>query len=874
MQSHLRSTNKRGQKMTIQSYFSKPSTWLPSRLTAWLSILIVAAISTACGGSGDQGREPILGLPSANLVALNVSPLTSSIQIGGVQQYVATASFADGSSKLVSSESTWTSSAPANASISTSGAAQGLSAGTVTISAKYADKTATANLTVVPSVLQSIAVTPANPSIPMGSQQIFKAIGTYSNGSSADISAISTFSASNPSIASMSTSGTSKGLLVGVTPIVASSGGLSGTTNLTVTPAVLQQLAISPINPSLQIGASQAMIVTATYTDGSTLAVTNSSTFTSSVPAIATVVSTTGIVKAVSAGTSVITANHNGMTVNTTVTVTPAQLLSIAVTPANASILIGATQSFIATGTYNDGSTANISNTVAWTSADVSKATILPGGVATGLAVGTSTMSASLNGRTGNANLTVTQATTLLSILVSPPTSDILVNNSQSYTATANYSDGSRVDITNLASWTSSNTAVATIMPTGVASGVSSGTSTINANYQTKSSSGQLTVSSTPVLASITVTPASNTVMVGNSKNFTATARYSDNTTVNITSVANWSSNEAQFATVDQNGLATGVSEGLATINANYNGRTGTGELSVTPALAIVSIAVTPLNPSATVGATQQFTAIATYNDMRTENVSNSVVWSSASPWIATVSNSIPKGLTAALSTGVTAITATQGMISGSTNFNVTAATITGINLGTAESFAVLAGNSITNNSGGLTLVTGDVGSPSQTVDPVQTAGYTNYKSGAILANALADVQVAIADAQSRPCDVNSASGINLGGLTLPPGVYCYAGAITITGTFNMNGPGLYIFRTSSTLNSSSNSIVALIGGASAANVFWVPTAPTTLGANSAFIGTIMTTSAAITMGDMATLQNGRVLSASAVTLRNNLISK
>lgn len=860
--------------MTIQSYFSKPSTWLPSRLSAWLSILIVAAISTACGGSGDQGREPILGLPSANLVALNVSPLTSSIQIGGMQQYVATASFADGSSKLVSSESTWTSSAPANASISTSGAAQGLSAGTVTISAKYADKTATANLTVVPSVLQSIAVTPANPSIPMGSQQIFKAIGTYSNGSSADISAISTFSASNPSIASISTSGTAKGLLVGVTPIVASSGGLSGTTNLTVTPAVLQQLAISPINPSLQIGSSQAMIVTATYTDGSTLAVTNSSTFTSSVPAIATVVSTTGIVKAISAGTSVITANHNGMTVNTTVTVTPAQLLSIAVTPANASVLIGATQSFIATGTYNDGSTANISNTVAWTSADVSKATILPGGVATGLAVGTSTMSASLNGRTGNANLTVTQATTLLSILVSPPTSDILVNNSQSYSATANYSDGSRVDITNLASWTSSNTAVATIMPTGVASGVTSGTSTINANYQTKSSSAQLTVSSTPALVSVTVTPASNTVMVGNSKNFTATARYSDNTTVNITSVANWSSNEAQFATVDQNGLATGVSEGLATINANYNGRTGTGELSVTPALAIVSIAVTPLNPSATVGATQQFTAIATYNDMRTENVSNSVVWSSASPSTATVSNSIPKGLTIALSTGVTAITATQGMISGSTNFNVTAATITGINLGTAESFAVLAGNSITNNSGGLTLVTGDVGSPSQTVDPVQTAGYTNYKSGTILANALADVQVAIADAQSRPCDVNSASGINLGGLTLPPGVYCYAGAITITGTFNMNGPGLYIFRTSSTLNSSSNSIVALIGGASAANVFWVPTAPTTLGANSAFIGTIMTTSAAITMGDMATLQNGRVLSASAVTLRNNVISK
>ncbi|WP_395007487.1 Ig-like domain-containing protein [Undibacterium sp.] len=860
--------------MTIQSYFSKPSTWLPSWLSSWLSILVVAAISTACGGSGDQGREPILGLPSANLVALNVSPLSSSIQIGGMQQYVATASFADGSSKVVTSESTWTSSTPANASISTSGAAQGLSAGTVTISAKYADKTATASLIVLPVVLQSIAVTPANPSIPMGSQQIFKAIGTYSNGSSADITAISTFSASNPSIASISTSGTAKGLLVGVTPIVASSGGMSGTTNLTVTPAVLQQLALSPLNPSLQVGATQAMVVTATYTDGTTLVVTNSSTFTSGTPTIATVVSSTGIVRAVSTGTSVISANYNGMTVNTTVTVTPALLLSIAVTPANASILIGATQSFIATGTYSDGSTATISSTVAWTSADISKATILSSGVATGLAVGTTTMTASLNGRTGSANLTVTQPTTLLSISVSPPTSSILANNSQAYTATASYSNGSQVDVTNLVSWTSSNTAVATIMQTGIATGLTSGSSTINASYQTKASNAQLTVTTPPTLTSVTVTPASNTVVVGSTKNFTATALYSDNTTVNVSNLATWSSNQGLIATVNQNGLATGVSEGLATINANFNGRTGTAQLTVTPALAIVSIAVSPLNPSATVGATQQFTATATYNDLSTANVSNTVVWSSANPLVATVSNSAPKGLASALSTGVTAISATQGLISGSTNFNVTAALVTGINLGAADTFAVLAGNSITNNSGGLTLVTGDVGSPSQSVDPVQTAGYTNYKSGAILASALADVQVAIADAQSRTCDVNSASGINLGGLTLPPGVYCYAGAITITGTFNMNGPGLYIFRTSSTLNSSANSIVALIGGASASNVFWVPTAPTTLGANSAFIGTVMTTSAAITMGDMATLQNGRVLSASAVTLRNNVISK
>jgi len=196
------------------------------------------------------------------------------------------------------------------------------------------------------------------------------------------------------------------------------------------------------------------------------------------------------------------------------------------------------------------------------------------------------------------------------------------------------------------------------------------------------------------------------------------------------------------------------------------------------------------------------------------------------------------------------------------------------LSLGRAASFAVLAGTSITNNAGGTTLVVGDVGSPSQTVDPTQAAGFNNYKSGAILTGALDDLQVAITDANSRTCTVNSASGIDLGGLVLTPGVYCYAGSINITGTFTMNGPGLYIFRTASTLNTTANSVVALIGGASSDSVFWVPVGPTTLGANSVFKGSILGQSAAITAGDNTTLLTGRVLTAAAVTLRNNQITK
>ncbi|MET3120162.1 hypothetical protein AAKU64_004410 [Undibacterium sp. GrIS 1.8] len=110
--------------------------------------------------------------------------------------------------------------------------------------------------------------------------------------------------------------------------------------------------------------------------------------------------------------------------------------------------------------------------------------------------------------------------------------------------------------------------------------------------------------------------------------------------------------------------------------------------------------------------------------------------------------------------------------------------------------------------------------------------------------------------------------------MTLTPGVYCYAGAISITGTFTMSGPGVYIFRTSSTLNTTANSIVALTNGATYDSVFWVPVGPTTLGANSVFKGTILGKAAAITLGDGASLLNGRVLTGAAATLANNKITK
>ncbi|MBC3921114.1 Ig-like domain-containing protein [Undibacterium sp. CY18W] len=929
------------------------------RPLACVSAILITSLVAGCGGGGG---DPILGLPSATLSTLTVSPLTATVASGGMQQFVATATYADGASRDVTATSAWTSATPAVATVvSNTGVAKGVVSGSSVISASFGGKTASATLTVSPALLQSISLLPANPSIAVGGTQKFQAMGTYSDGTTSDITAISTFTSASPAFATVSSTGLATGVAIGSSTITAVSGVTTATTKLTVTGAGLASIALTPANPPMQIGTTQQLTVTAKYTDGSSVNVTASSSFSSATPAIATVSTATasnGLVTAIGSGTSTITATFNGSSATATVNVSSALLTSITVTPVNTNLAVGSTQQYLASGNYSDGTTANISNGVTWTTSSPLIATVLPNGLANAISTGNALVTASLVGKIASASLVVIPAVTLNSIAITPSTANLAVGSTQAFIATGTYSDGSNVNITNSVTWSSGTTPIATILSSGVATGISAGTTIITASSAGKSASSTLTVLSGTALTSITVTPANNnltvgatqslvatgnysdgstavitnsvtwtsgaspvatvsanglvsavaagstpvvaisgsksgsatinvlpvaalnsiavtpgnpTIGIGGTQNFVATGSFADGSSLNISNAVTWASANSAIASVSVNGVANGLSGGTTSIAANLSGKTGSTGFTVTPVVTLSSISLTPANASATVGASQQFIATGNYSNATTNNINTTVIWLSSATGVASVSST---GQVVAIAPGVTNISATQGALTTTTTFTVTAAPIAGINLGGATSFAVLAGTSITNNAGGTTLVSGDIGSSSQIVDPVQAAGFINYKSGAILNTALADLQVAIADANSRTCTSSSASGIDLGGQTFTPGVYCYAGAINITGTFTMNGAGLYLFRSSSTLNTTANSIVALTGGATASSVFWVPVAATTLGANSVFKGSIMAQSAGITLGDTTTLQNGRVLSGSAVTLKNNVIAR
>jgi 6-phosphogluconolactonase (cycloisomerase 2 family) len=370
---------------------------------------------------------------------------------------------------------------------------------------------------------------------------------------------------------------------------------------------------------------------------------------------------------------------------STTGTGTTATVTSISVEPANSSLPRGLTRQFTATAMYSDGTKLDVSASVTWASSVTNIAAITGTGVATALNFGTTTITATLGSVTGSATLTVSAAT-LVSISVTPVSPTIAKGTLQAFTATGIYTDNSTQTITTSVTWSSSNLFVATISNApgsiGLATAVSGGKATITAALNGATGSTVLTVSGA-TLQSISVTPANPSIPLGNSQQFTATGVYTDGTTQPLTTAVTWSSS-SPAATISNvagsQGLATAAAVGTATISAAVDGLTGTATLTVTPAT-LLSIAVTPANPSIPAGLTQAFVATGTYSDGSTQNLTTAATWTSATPAVATISNAAPtSGTATGVAAGMSIITATLGnIVSVPITLTVTAAQLVSI---------------------------------------------------------------------------------------------------------------------------------------------------------------------------------------------------
>ena len=194
------------------------------------------------------------------------------------------------------------------------------------------------------------------------------------------------------------------------------------------------------------------------------------------------------------------------------------------------------------------------------------------------------------------------------------------------------------------------------------------------------------------------------------------------------------------------------------------------------------------------------------------------------------------------------------------------------VDLGTAGSFAVLAGTTVTNT--GPSPISGSVGvAPGSAIvgfPPGIVTGGVIESATAVADTAKLDLTAAYLDAEGRlPASINHTE---LGGLNLTPGVYA-GGALTITGDLVLTGDAssVWIFQATSSLITGSASRVMLSGPVNPCNVFWQIDSTATLGTTSTMVGTVM----ALTTINAQTgaVVNGRLLARNgAVTLDSNTI--
>src|SRR5579871_1263081 len=250
--------------------------------------------------------------------------------------------------------------------------------------------------------LVSIAVTSPNPSLAVGQSEQLTATATYSDGSTKDVTTSAAWSSSATAVASVNGSGLLTPLEAGSVNVQASYSGMAGSAKVSVTDNLLS-LAVVASGNAVNIGGSLQLTAMGTYQDGKPARPVSGVSWSSSMNNLATV-NNAGLVSGLKSGTVTVTASLNSLSGSIQLSVN-AVLQSIVLSPIGPGMLVGGQEQFHAIGSYNDGSTQDLTNVAQWTTSDSSKASAAAGGVVTSESVGLVTVNASSSGITGSTAL-------------------------------------------------------------------------------------------------------------------------------------------------------------------------------------------------------------------------------------------------------------------------------------------------------------------------------------------------------------------------------------------------------------------------------------------------------------------------------------
>jgi alpha-tubulin suppressor-like RCC1 family protein/uncharacterized protein YjdB len=338
--------------------------------------------------------------------------------------------------------------------------------------------------------------------------------------------------------------------------------------------------------------------------------------------------------------------------------VVPPPVATVTVTLASTTLTVG--QSAQASAVLKDGAGNTLTGrAVTWTSSDVAVATVSASGLVQGLFPGLATITATAEGKSGTSALTVTPPP-VATVNVELGAPSLVVGKSAQASAVLRDERGTLLTGRTVA-WSSSNVGVATVTPTGLVTAVAVGSVTLTATSEGKSGSTGLAIVPPPV-ATISVSLASATVIIGQSTTATPTLRDADGNVLTGRSIV-WSSAEPTIATVSPDGVVTGVAQGTALIFASSEGTTGRAQVSVIRA-PVASVTVALASGSLLVGQNTQ--AAATLRDAGGGVLAGrTVTWTSSNPSIAPVSGNGSGATVTAIAPGSVTISATSEGVTG-----------------------------------------------------------------------------------------------------------------------------------------------------------------------------------------------------------------
>lgn len=509
----------------------------------------------------------------------------------------------------------------------------------------------------------SVVVAPSTATVAVGSNLTLSAEVLTPGGEVVNDTRVSWASA-DESIAEVSQSGIVTGRKVGTVLVAASSRGKDAFARITVNPTPVASVRLSASSRAMRVGET-FQLVAETLDGGGAVLPNRPVAWTTSDATVASVTAS-GAVTALAPGAAIITAASEGRSAVATITVSQVPVVSVAVTPATATLVVGQTTQLAAQLKDEAGSVLS-GRVVTWSTNRSTVATVSSEGLVTAVGSGTATITATSEGRSATASISVAPRP-VSAIIVSPESVTLFAGQTVQLSALVT-DDRGQVLTGKQVTFASNNNGVASVSSQGVVTGVGPGTATITATSEGATGTAIITIAPDPV-ASVEVTPATATVIIGQTVQLTAIARNINGQPLTSRPVI-WTTSSPALASVSVTGVVTGMQPGIAVIIASIEGKQASATITVR-AVPVATVTITPTSASTIVGQSVTFSAVT--RDGAGNTLTGRVVgWSSSNNAVATVNSS---GVVTGVGTGTATITASSEGVSGTASITVTGAPV------------------------------------------------------------------------------------------------------------------------------------------------------------------------------------------------------